>query len=138
MTSSRWSVCAPGSVERLRSASGGSLDYATLGKAIFEALSLPFLDYGNRDNEPELAPVKRKYEEAFQEYLFFRALADLRRGWRIVLPNLEQCALLDIDYVDLDEIVAEDGFWEDLEIVNRLTHPERRRVSGCHPRLLPP
>ena len=110
----------------LESASRGSLDYATLGKAIFEALSLPFLDYGNRDNEPELAPVKRTYEEAFQEYLFFRALADLRRGWRIVLPNLEQCALLDIDYVNLDEIVAEDGFWEDLEIVNRLTHPERR------------
>lgn len=106
--------------------SGGSLDYATLGKAIFESLSLPFLDYGNRDSEPELAPVKRKYEEAFQDYLFFRALADLRRGWRIVLPNLEQCALLDIDYIDLDEIVAEDGFWEDLEIVNRLTHPERR------------
>ena len=110
----------------LELAAEGSLDYATLGKAIFEALSLPFLDFGNRDSEPELAPVKRKYEEAFQDFLFFRALADLRRGWRIVLPNLEQCALLDIDYIDLDEIVAEDAFWEDLEIVNRLTHPERR------------
>ena len=115
-----------GICKALEIAPRGSLDYATLGKAIFEALSLPFLDYGNRDSEPELAPVKRKYEEAFQDYLFFRALADLRRGWRIVLPNLEQCALLEVDYIDLDEIVAADGFWEDLEIVNRLTHPERR------------
>lgn len=115
-----------GICKALEIAPRGSLDYATLGKAIFEALSLPFLDYGNRDSEPELAPVKRKYEEAFQDYLFFRALADLRRGWRIVLPNLEQCALLEVDYIDLDEIVAADGFWEDLEIVNRLTHPQRR------------
>ena len=112
--------------QALETAPGGILDYATLGEAIFNSLSLPFRDYGNRDAEPELAPVKRKYEEALQDYLFFRALADLRRSWRIVLPNLEQCALLDIDYLDLDEIVAEDGFWADLEIANGLAHPERR------------
>ena len=105
---------------------GGILDYATLGEAIYHALSLPFRDYGNRDTEPELAPVKRKYEEALQDYLLFRALADLRRSWRIVLPNLEQCALLEIHYQDLDEIAAEDGFWADLEIANSLAHPERR------------
>lgn len=112
--------------QALETAKGGILDYATLGEAIFNSLSLPFRDYGNRDAEPELAPVKRKYEEAFQDYLLFRALADLRRSWRIVLPNLEQCALLAIDYLDLDEIVAEDGFWADLEIVNNVAHPERR------------
>ena len=112
--------------QALEIAPGGVLDYATLGEAIFNSLSLPFRDYGNRDAEPELAPVKRKYEAALQDYLLFRALADLRRSWRIVLPNLEQCALLDIDYLDLDEIAAEDGFWADLEIANRLAHPERR------------
>ena len=104
----------------------GTLDYATLGVAIFNSLSLPFRDYGNRDKEPELAQVKRNYEEALQDFLFFRALADLRRSWRIVLPNLEQCALLEIDYLDIDEIVAEDCFWADLEIVNNLNHLERR------------
>ena len=112
--------------QALEAAAGGILDYATLGEAIFKSLSLPFRDYGNRDAEPELAPVKRKYEEALQDYLFFRALADLRRSWRIVLPNLEQCALLDIDYLDLAEVVAEDGFWADVEIANSLAHPERR------------
>ena len=112
--------------QALETAAGGVLDYATLGEAIFNSLSLPFRDYGNRDAEPELAPVKRKYEEALQDFLLFRALADLRRSWRIVLPNLEQCALLNIDYLDLDEIVGEDGFWANLEIVNNLPHPERR------------
>ncbi len=38
-----------------------------------------------QNNEPELGAVKRKYEEALQDYLLFRALADLRRSWRIVL-----------------------------------------------------
>ena len=112
--------------QALEAAAGRMLDYATLGDATFKSLSLPFRDYGNRHAEPELAPVKRKYEEALQDYLFFRALADLRRSWRIVLPNLEQCALLDIDYLDLAEIVAEDGFWADVEITNSLAHPERR------------
>ena len=112
--------------QALGSAPGGILDYATLGEAIFKALALPFRDYGNRDTDPELAPVKRKYEEALQDYLLFRALADLRRSWRIVLPNLEQCALLDIGYVDLEEIASSDDFWTDLEIASSLTHSERR------------
>ena len=115
-----------GIYQALENASGGVLNYATLGGAIFNALSLPFRDYGNRDSEPELAPVKRKYELTLQDYLLFRALADLRRSWRIVLPNLEQCALLEIDYLDLDEIVAQDKFWADLNIVNNFAHPKRR------------
>ena len=112
--------------QALEVAPGGVLDYATLGEAIFHSLSLPFRDYGNRDEEPQLAPIKRKYEEALKDYLLFRALADLRRSWRIVLPNLEQCALLEIDYLDLDEIAAENEFWADLEIANSLTPSERR------------
>ena len=115
----------------LESATNGTLDYATFGEAIFSALALPFRDYGNRDAEPELAPVKRKYELALQDYLFFRALADLRRSWRIVLPNLEQCALLHIDYLDLDEIASEDEFWADIEIANRLDHPARREFLSA-------
>ena len=110
----------------LKTSKNGTLDYATLGDAIFTSLDLPFRDYGNRDAEPELAQVKKEYDEAFSDYLFYRALEDLRRSWRIVLPNLEQCALVQIDYKNLDDIVAEDSFWSDVEIVNRLNHAERK------------
>jgi len=108
-------------------APGGYLDYATLGEAVFRALELPFRDYGNRDSEPELAPIKRQYEEALQDYLLFLALADLRRSWRIVLPNLEQCALLEIDYLDLEEIAGANEFWADVEIVRDLGPDNRRK-----------
>jgi len=115
-----------GILQALKASPDGVLYYATLGEAIYRALALPFSDYAKRDEEPSIAYVKKRYEEALQAYLLFRALADLRRGWRIVLPNLEQCALLSIDYIDLEKIVCEDEYWADTEIVNQLDHSERR------------
>jgi hypothetical protein len=102
------------------------LTYANIGEAIFKALALPFLDYANRDEEPALAPVRRDYEHALQAFLFYRAVSDLRRSWRIVLPNLEQCGLLAVEYVHLDEIVREGGFWADIPFVHALSITDRR------------
>ena len=103
-----------------------TINFATLGEAVFKALGLPFLDFANRNEEPAFANVQRNYEHCFQDYLFYRVLADLRRSWRIVLPNLEQCGLLEIDYQDLDEIAATDAAWQDLPLLNALDHAERR------------
>ncbi len=72
--------------------------------------------------------MKRRYEETFQKYLLYRALADLRRSWRIVLPNLEQCGLLQIDYLDLREIAAEGGFWADVPILGNMTPANRQEL----------
>lgn len=109
----------------LASAPATTLTYANIGEAIFRALDLPFLAFANRDQEPALATVRRDYEQTFQAYLFYRAVADLRRSWRIVLPNLEQCALLSIEYLNLKEIVEEDHFWADLPFVSLLNHEDR-------------
>ena len=121
-------------VVRLRSAirnalaqnDGKPLTYATLGEAVFNALGLAFVDFGNTETEPTLSVVKRNYEQCFQTFLLYRALADLRRSWRIVLPNLEQCGLLSIDYLNLTEVAAEDAFWQDNPLLNSLTAEDRR------------
>jgi hypothetical protein len=102
------------------------LSYTTLGEAIFNALGLPFVEYANRNDEPSFANVKRKYEECLQTYLCYRAIADLRRSWRIVLPNLEQCALLTVDYLDIDEISSTDVAWSEVPLVNELNAKERK------------
>jgi superfamily II DNA/RNA helicase len=102
-----------------------TLRYSTLGEAVFKALKLPFVEFANRNDEPALPAVRRSYEECFQNFLLYRAMADLRRSWRIVLPNLEQCGLLDIDYESLAENSAEEAFWADLPILNVLT-PDAR------------
>ena len=110
----------------LKQASGNCLNYAQLGEAVFRALDLPFSDFTKLMGPPELAPIQRKYEQCFQNFILYRALADLRRSWRIVLPNLEQCALLSIEYEDLEEISEAESFWAETPIVRRLNPVKRR------------
>jgi superfamily II DNA/RNA helicase len=110
----------------LEQAPAGYLNYTTLGEAIFKALGLPFLDFANRKEIPPLTAVRRNYEQCFQNYLVYRAVADLRRSWRVVLPNLEQCALLNVEYADIDEIAAADDFWQPLPLINVLNHADRK------------
>lgn len=104
------------------------LSFATIGEAVFKALRLPFLEFANVNQEPALAPIRRKYEQALQDFLFYRAVADLRRSWRVVLPNLEQCALLSIDYQDLDEIAASDEFWSPSPLFGALGQTDRKEL----------
>ena len=113
-----------GICKALQQAPSGRLTYATIGAAVFDALGLSFLDFANTNQEPKFAAVRREFEECFQDYLVYRAIADLRRSWRIVLPNLEQCALLAIEYAGLKEIAA-DAVWQGFPIVGDLPLAER-------------
>lgn len=102
-----------------------TLTYTNLGESVFNALSLPFLEFSNRNEESPLPHVRRSYEQCFQDYLLYRAISDLRRSWRIVLPNLEQCALLIIKYAHLSEVAAIDTYWQEMPLLNVLGHTER-------------
>jgi len=73
-----------------------------------------------------LATVRRNYEQCFQDYLLYRAVADLRRSWRVVLPNLEQCALLSIEYADIDDITAAHDFWKGAPLLGDLNPSDRK------------
>lgn len=106
----------------------GSLTYVNIGEAVRTALGLPFIDFANRHDEPILAPVRRSYEQCFQDYLFYRAIADLRRSWRIVLPNLEQCGLLNIEYADMDEIAGTEEFWKGTPLLGELKKEDRKEL----------
>ncbi|MDF0643142.1 MAG: DEAD/DEAH box helicase [Nitrospira sp.] len=109
-------------------APSGSLNYANIGEAVRKALGLPFVDFANKNEEPVLAPVRRNYEQSFQDYLLYRAIADLRRSWRIVLPNLEQCGLLNVEYADLDEIAATEEFWKDTPLLGDVKTEDRKEL----------
>ncbi|MBL8204746.1 MAG: DEAD/DEAH box helicase [Blastocatellia bacterium] len=108
----------------VENAPNGSLTYASIGEAIFQALGIHFTEFANMNEEPRFASVKREYEQYFQDYLTYRAISDLRRSWRIVLPNLEQCALLSIDYAGIDEIAA-DPIWQQVPLLNALNPADR-------------
>jgi ATP-dependent helicase YprA (DUF1998 family) len=110
----------------LMSAPEHQLTYSNLGEAVFKALELGFTEFATLEQTPEFASIQRRYEQTFQDFLLYRALDDLRRSWRIVLPNLEQCALLAIDYADLDEVAAADSYWANVPIVSSLNKHQRR------------
>ena len=109
----------------------GYLTYANLGDAVFDALNLGFQEYANYRSDVAAMPpptVQRSYREALKKYLVYLALYDLRRGWRVVLPNLEQCALLKIDYADLDEIAAWKEGWDAVPLLCQLPVTARRQL----------
>lgn len=60
----------------------------------------------------EYGPGKRRNERIFRELVEYRLYEDLRRGWRIVQPNLEQCGLLSIEYEELQEICSDTKLWQ--------------------------
>jgi len=103
-----------------------TLDYRTLGVAVAEALNLPFTEYAAVKTEPRFENARREYDEALQMYLVYRVLYDLRRSWRVVLPNLEQCALLNIEYAGLDSICADQAGWTDVPMVNQMEPSGRK------------
>ncbi|MCB1100445.1 MAG: DUF1998 domain-containing protein [Verrucomicrobiae bacterium] len=85
------------------------LAHEELAQSIFTALGLPFSDYASDPGVKGLA--ERGTRSALREVLTYRIFRDLKRGWRVLMPNLEQCGLLKIDYEDLDTLCADDEVW---------------------------
>lgn len=88
-----------------------------LPEKVFRSLSLPVALYA-KDPEVRFQALKDT-QAAFRTVLAYRLYRDLKRGWRITLPNLEQSGLLEIRYQSLDELCSTDAEW-----------------TNCHPALV--
>jgi len=98
-------------------------DFSNLDQAVMESLHLPPDAYVAR---PSTFPGAIKDNEtALKHYLMYRILYDLKHSWRVVLPNLEQCALVTIDYKYIKENCSIDDCWSHIPFVHQLTHEER-------------
>ncbi len=81
-----------------------------LAQRVFDALNLP-LDLYAQDPQVRFQPLQET-QRALRLVLGYRLYRDLRRGWRITSPNLEQCGLLAIDYVSLPDVCAAEDIWQ--------------------------
>ena len=100
-----------------------------IGDALQNSINLPFREYSNYSGDTDPFPhVKDEFNKAFRTALTYQALYDLRRGWRVVLPNLEQCGLLWIDYRYLNEVAGADDQWRSLGFAEELTADDRREL----------
>lgn len=85
------------------------LETVDFGAAITKAMAL-------EPDEYALAPKaldQRNAQRALRQVLEYRALMDLRKGWRVTLPNLEQTGLVMIDYPFAGQLAQRDDLWED-------------------------
>lgn len=97
------------------------VSHEELAQRVFSALHLEFSEYAS---DPDLRGVAQKQTEAaLRSVLAYRLYRDLKRGWRVVMPNLEQCGLLKIDYDGLDDLAADNDVWQVNKEYERASHP---------------
>lgn len=109
----------------LHTATNKRLDYSELPQRVIEKLKLPQDEYAKSPADEDYPAAVKENEEAFKYIINYRIFQDLKRGWRVVLPNLEQCGLLQIHYKDLEDTVKSRPFSERITLTKHLSIKER-------------
>jgi superfamily II DNA/RNA helicase len=107
-----------------KNAAPDGLTHDVLTRKVAEALALPTNLYAAN---PDLRfAAKEATDKAFRDVIGYRLYLDLRRGWRLTSPNLEQSGLLLIDYVSLDDLAAAEDIWEQAHPALQSADPKTR------------
>jgi hypothetical protein len=101
------------------------LRHETIAQRVFDALDLPLERYAS-DSTVRFQALQDT-QKALRQVLGYRIYRDLRRGWRIASPNLEQCGLLEIGYESLDELSAAEDVWTDCHPALAHANPQTRQ-----------
>ena len=94
---------------------------------VFKNLNLTPEDYSVQPDA--VFARKTNIDRALREVLGYRIYHDLRRGWRVTTPNLEQCGLLRIQYLDMDEICAAEELWAEHPLLKEASIEERKKIA---------
>jgi hypothetical protein len=101
-------------------------DYTNIARATVAQLGVEPRDYAR---ELVVGPRARSLAQVFKDVIEYRIYEDLRRGWRLVQPNLEQCGLLVVAYDALEEVAADDSSWDIHPILRGASPATRAAVS---------
>lgn len=90
-------------------AGSAGITHDKLSHAVFDVLKLPFEAFAV---DPSLKfAAKDDTKQVLRDLLAYRLYRDLRRGWRINLPNLEQVGLLNLEYKSLTDLSEAEEEW---------------------------
>jgi ATP-dependent helicase YprA (DUF1998 family)/very-short-patch-repair endonuclease len=108
----------------IEAAGEAGLTHEVIAEKVFSALGLPLELYAS---DPDVRfQALQETQRALRQVLGYRIYRDLRRGWRIALPNLEQSGLLEIGYDDLDTVCAAEDVWQGCHAALLTASPETR------------
>ncbi|MDD3473923.1 MAG: DEAD/DEAH box helicase, partial [Syntrophaceae bacterium] len=113
----------------LKSAENSQLKIEHIADAVYNKLGIQETEYARNPGDADWADLENV--KAIKDFLTVRILYDLRRGWRFNTPNLEQCALLKIDYERLDELSQTEKFFENDQLLKHLS-PDERYIFLLH------
>ena len=88
------------------------LTHEFLTQKTFNELGLDVKEYASNKE----ARFNESAKRALREVLGYRLYFDLKRGWRLTSPNLEQCGLISFDYINLDELCESEEDWKDCDV----------------------
>ena len=111
-------------VQAVKNAPDG-IRHNDLTREVANGLGLPFEAYARN---PEARFGRAKVDQALRNALGYELYLDLRRGWRVTSPNLEQCGLLRIDYEELEELCQAEDVWETQHETLAAASPETRET----------
>jgi len=87
------------------------LGFDRVASAVVEASGLTLRDIArNPDLNPD-SEVAKEVWKTFTDLVEYRLYEDLRRGWRVVHPNLEEVGLLRVEYLGLEALCRDDSYW---------------------------
>ncbi|WP_417539975.1 DEAD/DEAH box helicase [Marinobacter sp.] len=69
-------------------------------------------------------------EETLTRLLAHRVWSDLRKGWRFTNPNLEESGLIEVRFIGLDELVADDEEFSCNSRLASLSESQRKSLFG--------
>lgn len=98
-----------GAMVRALAHAPGGLEHDTVAQHVTDALGLEPREYAASPDA--VAAMQERSAEALRGVVEYRLYTDLRRGWRLTLPNLEQTGLLHVRYPLLDDVAAQGDRW---------------------------
>jgi superfamily II DNA/RNA helicase len=114
-----------GALYRAVSTAGtAGLEHDVVASAALDSLGLTVADYAQ--NPGVKFGQREQVQAAMRRVLAYRIYADLERGWRVTMPNLEQTGLLRFGYVDVPDIAAEGSCWDDTGPILHGDTPDHR------------
>jgi ATP-dependent helicase YprA (DUF1998 family) len=114
-----------GALHRAITSESDGLTHDVIEHKVTEALGLSIADFAK--NREARFTAERRAWQALRAVVGYRLYLDLERGWRITMPNLEQTALLKVDYIDLPEIAEEESLWDKAHFALQGDAPEHRQ-----------
>jgi very-short-patch-repair endonuclease len=105
------------------------LGYEQIAQRVAEAMALDVAEYASN---PDVAfAARRATDDAFRDVVGYLVYHDLRRGWRVNAPNLEQVGLLRIEYQELEGLCQDQQSWDRADHPDLVAASPAQRLRVC-------